>query len=78
MQLPLALKETGRPEDAVALTLKSGFPYLLSASGSKVIVWLNLSVLAVAVALAAETLPAASTALTVYEYVVPALSPVLW
>jgi hypothetical protein len=39
VQFPLAAKETGRPEDAVARTVKSGSPYVLSASGSKVIVW---------------------------------------
>jgi hypothetical protein len=38
-QEPLALKETGKPEDAVAWGAKAGSPYVLSAIGSNVIVW---------------------------------------
>src|SRR5712691_35997 len=43
VQLPLALTLTGGLEEAVALTLKSGSPYVLSASTPNVIVWLNLT-----------------------------------
>src|SRR5438132_11065286 len=38
-QLPLALNVTTRPELAVALTLKSGAPNVLSPSGAKEITW---------------------------------------
>src|SRR4029453_6760497 len=37
VQLPLAAKATGRPELAVAPTLKSASPYVLFASGPNVI-----------------------------------------
>src|SRR3954465_11417059 len=39
--LALALNETGRPDDAVAETPKSGAVYGRSASGPNVIVWLS-------------------------------------
>ncbi len=39
MQLPVAVKLTGNPEEAVALILKSGSPNVLFASGPNVIVW---------------------------------------
>src|SRR5438132_7411060 len=38
-QLPLALNVTTRPELAVALTLKSGSPNVLSPSGANEITW---------------------------------------
>src|SRR5437867_2817846 len=48
VQLPLAAKVTARPEDAVALTAKSGSPNFLVESGgrnsSNVIVWLALAI----------------------------------
>src|SRR5258708_5119907 len=40
VQLPLAAKLTVRPEDEVALTLKSASPQVALASAPKVIVWL--------------------------------------
>ena len=39
MHWPVAAKETGRPDEAVALTVKSGSPNVLSASGPNEIVW---------------------------------------
>src|SRR6266704_2422272 len=39
VQLPVAMKLTGKPEDDVALILKSGSPNVLFASGPNVIVW---------------------------------------
>src|SRR5215510_2507780 len=39
VQLPRALKLTARPDDAVALTLKSGSPKVFPASGAKLMVW---------------------------------------
>jgi len=39
-QLPLAANNTVKPEDAVACTVKSGAPKVLSGSAAKVIVWL--------------------------------------
>ena len=38
-QLPVAVKPTARPEDAVALNEKSGLPKVLLTSAAKVIVW---------------------------------------
>ena len=38
VQLPLALNVTGRPDEAVALTVKGGLPYCLLPSGPNVIV----------------------------------------
>ena len=38
VQLPLAAKLTGNPEDAVALTMKSASPNVLFDNGSNVIV----------------------------------------
>ena len=43
VQFPDAMNDTGRPEDAVADTSKSGSPYTLSGSGPKSIVWLCLT-----------------------------------
>src|SRR5437667_10933780 len=40
VQFPFAANETASPEVAAALTVKSGSPKFLSASGPKVIVWL--------------------------------------
>src|SRR5262249_17237740 len=42
---PLAAKETARPEEAVALTAKSGSPTSLLGSAAKVIVWLAFAIL---------------------------------
>ena len=42
MQLPLAVNETGKPDDALAFTAKSGSPSVLSGIGSNVIVWFAL------------------------------------
>jgi hypothetical protein len=42
VQSPLAAKVTARPDVAVALTVKSGSPYVLSPSGAKSIVWFCL------------------------------------
>ena len=39
VQLSVAENETGRPDEAVALTVKSASPYVLSNSASNVIVW---------------------------------------
>src|SRR5512133_2992898 len=39
LQAPYAVYETGRPDDAVALTLKSRSPTCLFGSALKVIVW---------------------------------------
>ena len=47
VQLPLAVKLTYRPEEAVALTVKSGSPKVLFATGTNVIVWLALRMLKV-------------------------------
>ena len=47
VQLPLAVKLTGRPEEAVALTVKSGSPKVLFARGPNVIVWSALAMLKV-------------------------------
>jgi hypothetical protein len=44
VQLPLAAKETVSPEDALALTAKSGSPYVLFASGPNAIVWPALAI----------------------------------
>ena len=38
MQEPAAVNVTGRPDDAVAETVKSGAPYVTSASGPNEIV----------------------------------------
>ena len=38
VQLPAAAKDTGRPDDAVALTVKSGSPNVLSGSAPNEIV----------------------------------------
>ena len=43
VQFPITPKETGKPELAVALTVKSGALKGLSANGSSVIVWFPLS-----------------------------------
>src|SRR3954463_2385744 len=42
VQSPLAVKLTGNPEVAVALTAKSGFPMVLFASAAKLMVWSSL------------------------------------
>jgi len=39
VQVPVAAKETFRPDDAVALTLKSALPSLLPVSAPNAIVW---------------------------------------
>jgi hypothetical protein len=39
VQLPVAVKLTARPEEAIALTVKGGSLVVLSASALKVIVW---------------------------------------
>src|SRR5215813_14866823 len=39
VQLPLAVKLTARPDDAPALTLKSGSPKVFPESGAKLMVW---------------------------------------
>ena len=57
---PLAPKLTGNPEDAVALTKKSGSPNVLFASAPNVIVWLAL--LIVSVKLASVAVPQLSVA----------------
>ncbi len=44
MQVPLAVKETSRPEDAPALTVKSGSPKVLFASAPKVIAWFAFAI----------------------------------
>src|SRR5215831_16766164 len=43
LQLPTAEKPTAKPEDAVALTPKSGSPKVLLASAANVIVWTALT-----------------------------------
>src|SRR5438045_247963 len=60
VQLPLAIKLTGNPEEAVALILKSGSTNVLFASGPNVIVWLAL--LIVSVKLASVAVPQLSVA----------------
>ena len=45
VQLPVALKLTASPDDAVALTVKSASPNVLSASAANVIVWLAFAIL---------------------------------
>src|SRR4051794_39086768 len=44
-QLPLAPKVTARPDDAVALTVKLGSPYVFPASAPNAIVWLAFEML---------------------------------
>src|SRR6266508_822906 len=44
VQFPLALKDTGRPDEAEAETAKSGSPNVLFASAPKVIVWLAFAI----------------------------------
>src|SRR5918994_6191724 len=39
VHLPLAVKLTGKPDDADALSVKSGFPKVFPVSSAKVIVW---------------------------------------
>jgi hypothetical protein len=39
VQLPLAPNVTGRPDEALALTVKSGSPNVLLGSDPKVMVW---------------------------------------
>ena len=50
VQLPLALKLTARPEDAVALTVKSRSPKVLFGSTPNVIVWFAFAITSVPVA----------------------------
>ena len=54
VQLPRALKSTASPDVAVALTMKSATPKVLSPSGANVIAW---SALALALLIAAFTAP---------------------
>ena len=49
VQAPSAANETGRPDDAVASSVKSAVPNVVSASGSNVIVCAALSMLKVCV-----------------------------
>ena len=44
LQLPPALKLTGRPEVALALTMKSGSPNVLFANAPNVIIWFALAI----------------------------------
>src|ERR1043165_4112269 len=53
VQLPVAAKLTARPEDAVALTLKSASPKVLPRRAPKVIVWSALLTVSVPVPLLA-------------------------
>src|SRR5690349_18042913 len=53
VQLPLAAKEIASPEDALALSAKSGAPYVLFASVVKVIVWLAFAIASVRLTLGA-------------------------
>ncbi len=51
VQLPLALKLTGSPDEAVALTVKGGLPKVLLAKAPKLIVWFSALITKVPVAL---------------------------
>src|SRR3954465_13195899 len=44
MQPPLAVNATGKPDEAVALTVKGGSPKRLFGSAPKLIVWLALRI----------------------------------
>ncbi len=61
MHAPAAVKLTGRPELAVALTVKSASPTVLSASAPNVIVWLTLEMIRVPVPLGSGPVPDACT-----------------
>ena len=58
-QLPIAVKLTGKPDEAEALTLNAASPYFLFVSAAKVMDWLKPETVTEKVALAA--LPALST-----------------
>src|SRR5438105_15917871 len=45
VQLPLALKLTGKPDEAVGFTMKSGSPNVLFAIAANVIVWFAFAML---------------------------------
>ena len=53
VQLPLAAIATARPDEAAAVTAKSGSPKVLFASAPKEIVWLAFAIGSVCVALGA-------------------------
>ena len=45
VQLPLAANDTGRPELAVADTVKGASPKVLFANSAKLIVWVGVSMM---------------------------------
>ena len=45
VQLPMALKLTGKPDEAVGFTMKSGSPNVLGAMAPNVIVWFAFAML---------------------------------
>jgi len=68
-QLPLAEKLTVRPDDAVALTVKSGSPKVLLDRAPKLMVWFALVMARLLGALDALLLLASPVVLVVPEYV---------